>query len=67
MLRVFELDFAPMMGILLTMTEEPLGIRPSSSVYSEGAKWRKLRFNLVTKSSAALVQNEAPFTNNIKL
>lgn len=30
-----ELDFPPLTGILLTMTEEPLGMRPSSSVYSE--------------------------------
>lgn len=37
MLRVLlvEPDLAPMMGILLMMTEEPLGIRPSSSLYSE--------------------------------
>lgn len=30
-----EPDLAPMMGILLTMTDEPFGIRPSSSLYSE--------------------------------
>lgn len=33
---LLELDLVEMMGILLTMTEEPLGMRPSSSVYSEG-------------------------------
>lgn len=31
---LLEPDLPPMVGILLTMTEEPLGIRPSSSVYS---------------------------------
>lgn len=30
-----EPDLAPMMGILLTMTDEPFGIGPSSSLYSE--------------------------------
>lgn len=36
---LLELDFPPLTGILLTMTEEPLGMRPSSSVYSEADRW----------------------------
>jgi len=32
---LLELALTPMMGILLTMTEEPLGITSSMSVYSK--------------------------------
>lgn len=39
-----EPDLTPLLGILLTMTEEPLGIRPSSSEYSEWDRWRKWGF-----------------------
>lgn len=43
MLRILALepDLAPMTGILLTTTEEPLAIRPSLSVNSRGVRWRQ--------------------------
>lgn len=38
-----ELDLPPLTGILRTMTEEPLGMRPSSSVYSEQERCVKVK------------------------